>query len=54
MMSRIRNIMVFVLLVFLVCFFSAGSALADSQERTKEFTLFYTGNTLGYLDPCMA
>ena len=51
-MNRIRNITVFVLFAFLVSFFAAGSALADSQERTKEFTLFYTGNTLGYLDPC--
>ena len=52
MMNRIRNIMVFVLFAFLMSFFAAGSALADSQERTKEFTLLYTGNTLGYLDPC--
>jgi hypothetical protein len=54
MMSRIRNIMFFVLFAFIIFFFSAGSALADSQERTKEFTLFYTGNTLGYLDPYIA
>jgi hypothetical protein len=54
MMSRIRNIMVFVLFAFLISFFLAGPTLADSQERTKEFTLFYTGNTLGYLDPCKA
>jgi hypothetical protein len=53
-MSRIKKIMVFVLFAFLISFFSAGSTLADSQERTKEFTLFYTGNTLGYLDPCKA
>jgi hypothetical protein len=54
MMSRTRNIMFFVLFAFIIFFFSAGSALADSQERTKEFTLFYTGNTLGYLDPYIA
>ena len=54
MMNSIKNVMVFVLFAFLLSFFSAGSALADSQERTKEFTLFYTGNTLGYLDPCIA
>jgi hypothetical protein len=52
MMNRIRNITVFVLFAFLVSFFASGPALADSQERAKEFTLFYTGNTLGYLDPC--
>jgi hypothetical protein len=52
MINRIRNIMVFVLFIFLVSFFAAGPALADSPELTKEFTLFYTGNTLGYLDPC--
>jgi len=51
-MNRIRNITVFVLFAFLVSFFAAGLALADSKERTKEFTLFYTGNTLGNLDPC--
>ena len=53
-MSRIRNTMVFVLFAFIVSFFLDGSALADSQERTKDFTLFYTGDTLGCLDPCMA
>ena len=53
MMSSIRNIMVFVLFAFLISFFSAGSALADSHECKKEFTLFYTGNTMGYLDPCI-
>jgi hypothetical protein len=52
MMNRIRNITVFVLFAFFVSFFAAGPALADSQERTEEFTLFYTGNTLGNLDPC--
>ena len=52
-MDRIRNIIVFVLFAFLISFFSAGSALADSHECTKEFTLFYTGNTLGCLDPCI-
>ena len=54
MMNSIKNVMVFVLFAFLISFFSAGPSLADSQERTKEFTLFYTGNTLGYLDPCKA
>ena len=54
MMSRIRNIMIFVLFAFLISFFSAGSASADPQKNTKEFTLFYTGNTIGYLDPCIA
>jgi len=54
MMSSIKNIMVFVLFAFLISFFSAGSALADPQKHTKEFTLFYTGNTMGYLDPCIA
>ncbi len=52
MMNSIKNITISVIFAFLVYFFTAGSALADSQERTKEFTLFYTGNTLGYLDPC--
>ena len=52
MMNSIKSITVFVLFAFLISFFTAGPALADSQERTKEFTLFYTGNTLGYLDPC--
>lgn len=52
-MGRIRNIIVFVLFAFLISFFSAGSTLADSHECTKKFTLFYTGNTLGYLDPCI-
>ena len=46
-MDRIRNIIVFVLFAFLISFFSAGSALADSHDCTKDFTLFYTGNTLG-------
>ena len=54
MMNSIKNVMVFVLFAFFISFFSAGQSLADSQERTKEFTLFYTGNTLGYLDPCKA
>ncbi len=52
MMNSIKNIMFFVIFAFLVSFFTAGPASADSQERTEEFTLFYTGNTLGYLDPC--
>ena len=52
MMNRIRNITISVIFAFLVSVFTTGSALADSQERTEEFTLFYTGNTLGYLDPC--
>jgi len=52
MMNSIKNITIFVLFAFLVSFLTTGLALADSQERTKEFTLFYTGNTLGYLDPC--
>lgn len=52
MMNRIRNITVFVLFAFLVSFFATRPALADSQERAKEFTMFYTGNTLGNLDPC--
>ena len=52
-MGRIGNIIVFVLFAFIISFFSAGSALADSHECTKEFTLFYTGNTMGYLDPCI-
>ena len=50
-MNIIRNIMVFVLFALLISFFAAGPALADSQGRTEEFTLFYTGNTLGNLDP---
>jgi len=50
-MNRIKNITVFVIFAFLVSFSTAGSALADSQEHTREFTLFYTGDTLGYLDP---
>jgi hypothetical protein len=54
MMNWIRNIKFFVIVAFLVSFFTAGPALADSQERKKEFTLFYTGDTLGYLDPCIA
>ena len=54
MISRIKNLTLFVLFAFLISFFLAGPSLADSQERTKEFTLFYTGNTLGYLDPCRA
>ena len=53
MMNRIKDLTLFVIFVFLVCFFSAGSAFADSQEHTREFTLYYTGNTLGYLDPCI-
>lgn len=52
-MGRMRNIIVFVLFAFLISFLSDGSALADSNECKKEFTLFYTGNTLGYLDPCI-
>lgn len=52
MMNSIKNIMFFVIFAFLISFFTAGSAMADSQERTEAFTLFYTGNTLGYLDPC--
>ena len=54
MMNSIRNIMISVLFAFLISFFSAGSALADPQKHIKEFTLFYTGNTIGYLDPCIA
>jgi hypothetical protein len=53
-MNWIRNTTFFVIAAFLASFFTAGSALADSQEREKEFTLFYTGDTLGYLDPCIA
>jgi hypothetical protein len=53
-MSSIRNTIVFVLFTFIMSFFPDGSALADSQKRTKEFTLFYTGDTMGYLDPYIA
>ena len=52
-MYGIRNTMVFVLFAFIISFFPDGSALADSQKRTKELTLFYTGGTMGYLDPCV-
>jgi hypothetical protein len=54
MIGRIKNIMIFILFVFFISCFAAGSVSADNQKPTKEFTLFYTGNTLGFLDPCKA
>jgi len=53
-MNKIKKTMLFVLSVFFISSFAADSVLADNQKPTKEFTLFYTGNTLGYLDPCRA
>jgi len=52
MINRIKDLTLFVIFVFLACFFLAGSAFANCQGHTREFTLYYTGNTLGYLDPC--
>jgi hypothetical protein len=53
-MNKIKKTMLFVLSLFFISSFVTDSISADNQKPTKEFTLFYTGNTLGLLDPSLA